>query len=69
VPDRLRVIGATDDADRVETMFAEGLLRGGAAGEAEVLLTGCSSGCRSIHRVGRWRLAEGWLCRARTHDR
>ena len=38
-PERLRAIGASDDADRLETTLAEALLRTGAAGDAEALLT------------------------------
>ena len=40
VPDRLQAIGAGDDADRVELLLAEALLRTGAVPDAEVLLTG-----------------------------
>jgi tetratricopeptide (TPR) repeat protein len=40
VPERLRAIGAGDDADRVEIMLAEALLRTGAAADAEALLAG-----------------------------
>ncbi|WP_250031924.1 tetratricopeptide repeat protein [Paractinoplanes maris] len=37
-PERLRAIGATDQADRVEGMLGEALLRAGQAVEAEALL-------------------------------
>ncbi|MDI6099051.1 tetratricopeptide repeat protein [Actinoplanes sp. NEAU-A12] len=37
-PERLRGIGAADDADRVEGMLAEALLRSGSAHEAERIL-------------------------------
>ncbi|MBB2944826.1 tetratricopeptide (TPR) repeat protein [Actinoplanes lutulentus] len=37
-PERLREIGATDDADRVTSMLAEALLRSGSVDEAETML-------------------------------
>ncbi|MCY1143925.1 tetratricopeptide repeat protein [Actinoplanes sp. Pm04-4] len=39
-PEKLRGIGATDQADRVEGMLGEALFRAGHAAEAEVLLSG-----------------------------
>jgi tetratricopeptide (TPR) repeat protein len=45
-PDRLRSIGAVDDADEVEGMLAEALLRSGRPTEAAALLHGTLAGMR-----------------------
>jgi cytochrome c-type biogenesis protein CcmH/NrfG len=45
-PDRLRAIGATDDADQVEGMYAEAMLRSGQPERAAELLRPLLDGMR-----------------------